>query len=175
MIRGSDLAIWRRIRLLPFGETFVDADKAIEGQKVKDPDLKMKLMEELPGILAWAVRGCSEWLTRGLVVPEAVEKATRLYQESQSPVTKFIAECCHVGRVWECGVGDLYEAYAFWCAGVEEDVLSKKRFGSTLDECGYVSRRDTTGNTRMRKGIDIKLEFKQEMSKKASEASVYDR
>jgi hypothetical protein len=34
------------ILLLPFAVTFVDGDKAVDGQKVKDPDLKSKLVNE---------------------------------------------------------------------------------------------------------------------------------
>ena len=49
-ISGSDHGIWRRIRLVPFTVTIPEQER--------DPRLTQKLAEELPGILAWAVRGC---------------------------------------------------------------------------------------------------------------------
>jgi putative DNA primase/helicase len=54
-IRGTDTAIWRRIRLIPFTVTIPPA--------CQDKRLPEKLKEELPGILAWAVRGLPEMAT----------------------------------------------------------------------------------------------------------------
>src|SRR4029077_1878469 len=52
-IYGTDKGIWRRIRLVPFNVTIPDADQ--------DKELPNKLRCELPGILAWALKGCLEW------------------------------------------------------------------------------------------------------------------
>ena len=49
LIYGQDVAIWRRIRLVPFTVEI--------GKEERDPDMAEKLKKELPGILAWAVRG----------------------------------------------------------------------------------------------------------------------
>jgi putative DNA primase/helicase len=67
-IRGTDLAIWRRIRLVPFTVTIPEEEK--------DPQLADKLRAELPGILNWAVEGLAVWQREGLGVPVAVERAT---------------------------------------------------------------------------------------------------
>src|SRR5262249_13180590 len=53
MVQGTDHAIWRRIRLLPFTAT-IPADE-------QDKRLMEKLQAELPGILRWAVEGCLAW------------------------------------------------------------------------------------------------------------------
>lgn len=55
-IWGTDIGIWSRLRLVPFAVTIPEADR--------DRDLPEKLREELPGILAWAVRGCLDWQGR---------------------------------------------------------------------------------------------------------------
>src|SRR5690606_13257700 len=60
-VHGTDFAIWRRLQLVPFGVKF-------EGER-KDKTLPAKLLAELPGILAWCVRGCLEWQERGLGPP----------------------------------------------------------------------------------------------------------
>ena len=49
-IRGTDNAIWRRIRLVPWVITVPPAER--------DRKFPEKLRAELPGILAWAVWGC---------------------------------------------------------------------------------------------------------------------
>jgi putative DNA primase/helicase len=46
-IRGTDEAIWRRLRLIPFAVTIPEKDR--------DPRLGEKLLRELPSILQWAV------------------------------------------------------------------------------------------------------------------------
>ena len=49
-IRGTDNAIWRRVRLIPFNVTIPDAEQ--------DRQLPEKLKDEWTGILKWAVEGC---------------------------------------------------------------------------------------------------------------------
>ena len=59
-ITGTDLAIWRRIRLVPFTVTIPRRAR---------PDLAAKLRAELPGILTWAVEGCLAWQRTGSTPP----------------------------------------------------------------------------------------------------------
>jgi len=49
VVRGTDHAIWDRIRLMPFAVRIPDDEQ--------DKKLPAKLKVELRGILAWAVRG----------------------------------------------------------------------------------------------------------------------
>ena len=49
-IYGTDHAIWRRIRLVPFDVVIPDDEQ--------DSTLPEKLRRELPGVLAWMVSGC---------------------------------------------------------------------------------------------------------------------
>jgi hypothetical protein len=72
-ISGTDVAVWRRIRVLPFTEV-IPADE-------RDPHLQSALREELPGILRWAIEGCIAWQTEGLATPASVKAATDAYQE----------------------------------------------------------------------------------------------
>jgi putative DNA primase/helicase len=52
VIRGTDLATWRRIKLVPFNVTIPEAER--------DEGLAHKLKNERPGVLSWAVAGCVE-------------------------------------------------------------------------------------------------------------------
>jgi putative DNA primase/helicase len=60
-IRGTDYAIWRRIRLIPFTVTIPPEEQI--------PDLAEQLKEELSGILNWALEGLRDWLANGLAAP----------------------------------------------------------------------------------------------------------
>src|ERR1039458_5355848 len=76
-VRGTDAAIWSRIKLIPFAVSF-------EGRE--DRGLKDALREELPGILAWSVQGCVLWQKDGLQFPETVTKATEEYRAENDQV-----------------------------------------------------------------------------------------
>ena len=59
-IRGSDDGIWRRIREIPFNRQFTEAEQ--------DKELMAALLQELPGILNWAIEGCLRWQTEGCLL-----------------------------------------------------------------------------------------------------------
>src|SRR5262249_19861433 len=71
-VADSSFGFWRRVRLIEWTQRF-------DGTK-DDKNLEQKLKKELPGILAWIVRGCVEWQKRGLIVPEAIVDATKEYE-----------------------------------------------------------------------------------------------
>lgn len=159
-VRGTDNAIWRRIRLLPFLVTFADPEDAKEGQPIKDTKLKNKLMGELEGILKWLVDGCARWQHNGLTkAPKTVMEATTEYRESQDATAGFVEECCHVSPGLQSAVGDLYKRYRSWCIDNGETAISSTAFGLALEEKGFANVKGSKGR-RMRKGIDLKEEAK---------------
>jgi putative DNA primase/helicase len=85
---GDDIALWERVKLIPFDVRISDEDK--------DPDLKDKLMAEAPGILAWMVKGAKSYIDHGLVDPEGVKTATAQYQAESDPVGGFIGKYLNV-------------------------------------------------------------------------------
>ena len=85
-IRDDSKAMWRRIRLLPFTQTF-EGDTA-------DPDLADELKDEAEGILAWAVRGAMRVADGEPPLPKAVRAAVSDYREEQDLLGQFIDEVC---------------------------------------------------------------------------------
>ena len=125
-IRGQDVAIWRRIKMVPFDVQIADADK--------DPHLADKLRAEMPGILAWAVRGCLDWQRQGLAAPSAVLEATAAYQAGEDVLGDFLGECCLLRPALRVTAAALYTAYVKWAEENSERSLSKKNFGGRLQE-----------------------------------------
>ena len=117
---AADHAIWRRIRLVLFNIIIPDAEQ--------DKQLPEKLRAELPGILAWCVRGCLEWRREGLGVPPEVADATAGYREDPGSPGSFFAECCIIGPQFVARASQLYLAYKNYCETSGEFVLSQKRF-----------------------------------------------
>lgn len=133
-IRGSEHAIWRRIRLLPFTVEIPDAQQ--------DKDLPIKLAEEYPGILAWAVEGCRLWQTEGLGLPDDVKVAIESYRSSMDVVGGFIAERCELGPTLTVTSSSIYEAYKGWAQRTGERVMSQKALGMALRERGFEDDRN---------------------------------
>ncbi len=146
-IRGTDHAIWRRIRLIPFDVKFTD-----DGPARKDPEMEAKLTAELPGILAWAVAGCLAWQRDGLKSPAAVVDATAKYQAEMDVLAAWMTDCCIVGKRYEAKAADLYASYSRWCEQSHEYPEKQRKFGMCLTERGF--ERFTSNGVRWR-GIGL--------------------
>ena len=149
VIRGTDEGIWRRIRLIPFEVSIPDAER--------DPYLPKKLLDELPGILAWAVRGCLQWQAEGLGQPEVVKAATAAYRAEMDTFGSFLEERCYLGEKTgdkTCVRADqLYQAYIKWCGDNGEHIQTQQCFGRRLTERGLPSEK--RGGVCYRNGIGL--------------------
>ena len=148
-VRGTDEAIWRRLRLIPFTRTIPD--------DTRDPDLGWKLRRELPGILRWAVEGCLDWLDQGLHPPSTVSTATAAYRQEMDVLGGFLDECCVINPDAMATAADLYGRYLDWVeASGERDRLTKKAFGLRLAERDFEQHKDRT--TRWWRGLGLLVE-----------------
>jgi len=148
IIKGTDEGIWRRVRIIPFNVT-------IPKEEV-DPDLPLKLVEELPGILNWALNGCDEWLKKGLGEPRVVHEATSEFRSAMDVLGEFIKEMCEVGEGKTISARKLYESYSIWCNDYGERPMNQRQLGLRLKERGFKSRR-ATGGSRQWDGISVPL------------------
>ncbi len=121
-IRGTDFGIWRRIKLVPF-EVNIPADKV-------DKNLKYKLREEFPQILAWAVDGCIKWQFEGLKEPARVLNATKEYKQEMDLVASFVEQCVMVDYTTAEHImaSDIFNVYRAWARQNNEYEMSSKKF-----------------------------------------------
>jgi len=132
-------AFWRRIRLIPFERQFLDVER--------DPQLKEKLLNELPGILNWAIAGCIAWQNNGLPMPKQVRAATEKYKDSNDVVMQFLSDTTLRGESLRVEAGNLYSAYQKWCGRNGESWLSWTMFGRRMSDMGF-ERGKTSGTRR---------------------------
>ncbi|MHB8419129.1 MAG: DNA primase family protein [Myxococcales bacterium] len=146
-IRGTDEAIWRRVRLIPFTVTIPEQER--------DKKLPTKLRAELPGILAWAVRGCLAWQRDGLSPPAEVTGATADYRQAEDRLGLWIAERCLIGSNRQATAADLYADFCRWAEEHRESAPSAKTFGESLADRGF--ERDRAGKDRSKiwRGIGL--------------------
>lgn len=146
-IKGGEEAIWRRMRLIPYDVTIPEAER--------DPDLLAKLLDELPGILNWAIQGCFRWLDERLGVPPDVQAATASYRTEMDTLGDFIVECCEeIPEAIETAKA-LYFRYGQWCDETGENRLTKNQFGRKLTERGFVPEKGGASNSAIRKGLSL--------------------
>jgi putative DNA primase/helicase len=146
VIRGTDNAIWNRIRLVPFVVAIP--------KEQQDKYLRLKLLAELPGILNWALQGCLAWQKEGLNAPTPVTDAVKQYREEMDLVADFIGECCETGPDFRQPFADLYADFKLWCEGRGEEQFTETAFGTRLNAKGYTSVR--TSGQRYRQGLRLR-------------------
>lgn len=126
VIRGMDVGIWRRIKLIPF-------EVNIPPEKV-DKNLKYKLRKEMPQILRWAVEGCMKWQKYGITEPECVQQAVKEYKNEMDLLTGFLEEAIVID--YDCKekylASDLFEIYIKWAKKNNEYEMTSKKFFKEL-------------------------------------------
>jgi putative DNA primase/helicase len=159
IIRGTDLAIWRRIRLVPWAVTIPPQEQ--------NKQLSSRIQDELPGVLSWVVRGCLDWRREGLAVPDEVRKATGDYRSEMDTLGDFLEDRCVVDPDTSVAFNNLWKAYREWCLDTEEKGESKKQFGMSLTERGFVAHKGRHG-VRIRRGLRLKEDFEPDSEKRSA-------
>ena len=114
--------IWRRLRQIEFRHSPSRPDR----------QLKEKLLEELPGIVAWCVEGLARWADRGHLpeAPQDIQEGVELYANAADPVASFVSECTSPSPGHRIEVNDLYAAYVTHFHnenGHETEIFPKQR------------------------------------------------
>lgn len=146
VIYGTDDGIWRRMRMVPFTVS-VPPEK-------QDRDLLGKLTAELPGILAWAVRGCTEWQRIGLNAPDVVAAAVAEYREESDTLGRFIDEHCELRPSAQVKSSALFAAYQAYAERGGERWIRVQDLPLEMQRRGFEWKRTKSGG--MFFGIELK-------------------
>ncbi len=149
MVKGTDNAIWNRLKLVPFTVTIPEDEQ--------DKGLPKAIRSELSGILNWLVAGCLDWLAGGLGEPQAVTDATGEYRGALDVIGDFLSDMCEQSEGRRVAAGDLYRAYKGWVVNVrgEQHPMSMTRFGELMIERGFT--RKETNRGRVYHGLTLRL------------------
>jgi len=121
---AEDFALKERLIHLDFPYMYVDNPEEKAKQKpehahrykLKDRDMKDKLMKAREAMLSWLVRGFAKWQATGkLAPPESMKKAVDDLQKSEDIVAQFIEDCIDPSEsTFETPFKDLYRGFAWW-------------------------------------------------------------
>ena len=139
IIQGTDVGIWRRIRLIPF-EVNIPAEKV-------DKQLKYKFREEMPQILRWAVEGCMMYHKEGLEPPKCVQDSTAEYKAEMDLIATFMEACVVIDytSVETIPANELYSVYAEWAKTNNEYVMTSRKFFGEFGKRAPEKRRISSG------------------------------
>ena len=135
----------RRIHLVNFPSSFKDVEK-IE-------NIRELLDAEMPGILAWAIRGGEAWRSKGMSRPAAVDAAIADYLNAEDTLGAWLDECCTVAHGKRCRSIDAYTSYAKFVESAGEGVQAQKGFVQELEQRGF-ERKKSNGVMHIL-GLDI--------------------
>lgn len=126
-ILGRDYGIWRRIHLLPF-RIMIPKDE-------RDPNLFSRLLEEMPGILAWAVKGCLAWQEVGLAPPDEVQQEIEQYRKSEDVFMQWLDDCCNTGCEFQASASSLFDSFVKFTNWRH---MTPQKFGRLLAAQGFI-------------------------------------
>lgn len=145
-VKGNDPAVWRRIRVIPFG--------VVVPREEWDVELPERLALHADAVLSWAVAGYFDYEDNGgMREPSTVVQATDDYQTASDAVARFIAEVCLTGPYLHVRTRDLYSAWQHWASSDGAEQMSEKVLAKELDRLGYEARRTNTGIVRSALGL----------------------
>lgn len=141
-VTDSGVATWDRLRVIPFTVRIGD------DEVVPLEELLAAFRAEAAGVLAWAVRGCTEWQRIGLAEPMDVVLAAAAWSESEDVVGQFITESTAEDDDGFISSSELYKAYCVWCAENGHRPMSLKRLSPMLQKRGFSRCRESAGGRR---------------------------
>jgi putative DNA primase/helicase len=135
VIKGTDHGIWRRVILVPW--------PVVIPSENRDKHLKQKLSQELPGILAWCIKGYQLWQMEGLgKLPKALINANSEYRNESDIVGLWIEECCESIDGFFSTSSTLYDSYRSWASNSGYRPISQKTLGEKFRERGLTAKKN---------------------------------
>jgi P4 family phage/plasmid primase-like protien len=137
VVDGGDEALWRRLAVIPFEQTFSGSDA--------ETGLKEQLESEPDAILSWMIEGWIAYTEQGLGMPNGVRVATDAYKADSDAVGRFTEECLYPTQFGTVPSSRLFAEWQKWCVANGEDPATQKAFSEELGRRGFVRKRTNRG------------------------------
>lgn len=130
---SDDLAIWKRVKLIPFETVFLGEDQILAMDEI--------LIQEADGILNWLLEGLAAYNDLGLDEPAMVTESVQRLREQSDSVVRFLNDRIDEGML-EASPGTstsmvvLLGLYTQWCRDAGERPVGGRRFRTRLETTG---------------------------------------
>jgi len=153
IVRGTDDAIWRRVRLIPWTEQIAPSEQRDQVDVLAELASPAGRTE----ILNWLLDGLDDRMANPRWIAPEVLAATVAYREEQNALGPFLTERCELAPRVSVPVGELYEAYEQWAEENGEEPVRKRRFNDFLRTDKGLSQYQASTGTRQRRWAGIRL------------------
>ena len=126
---GTDDGIWERMTLVPW---MVQIPR-----EERDKQLGEKLKAEVSGIFNRLLDGMMDWLVNGLVLPDAVDQATRKFREESDTLGRFLSFCTENDPAARTQSSRLHAVFVAWARASGEKEWSQKGFTNAMQDRGF--------------------------------------
>lgn len=128
-INDTSDGMWRRIKIVPFRYRVEDS--------TKDEKLESKLLQELPGILNWALEGLKIYWKHKFNQPQIMVQMLEALRQNWSPLEIFIWSYYEKSSPGEVTSMQLYQHYVEWAqTTANAPNFSQKRFSMEVVTLG---------------------------------------
>jgi putative DNA primase/helicase len=146
-ITGTDEGIWRRMAVIHWPIQIAKEDRR------EFQDVVASFEPEYPGILNWLLDGIRIYLEEGLVIPDAVAKATQAYRDDMDRTAAFVARCIAKDANAPPVEGKvLYQAYCDFTIDQGGKPMNNTAFGRDM---GKKFEKDRTSGVVLYRGIRL--------------------
>lgn len=156
----EDDALWGRVRVIEFPNSFLGKE---------DKTLKARLKEPaaLEGVLSWAVEGAREWYAlgcEGLTTPDSVKASTAQHRADLDYVQQWLDECTSASQdSWEANER-IIASYTAWCEANNAHAKGPKALAQSLQAKGFATGTQKWCEGKNKKGVrGISLEASPEI------------
>jgi len=132
----SDDALRRRLVVISFSRQFL-------GEEI-DKKLESKLYAEMPGIMAWLIKGCLAWKKSGLELPQCVRQSTAVFFQRQDTFSHWLEDATEQGPDFRCGSKALFASWKRYVQEAAEHPGTLKSFAERMRRAGFGSPYSTT-------------------------------
>jgi putative DNA primase/helicase len=136
---------WRRLVVLPFNRTFVEAEQ--------EPELARRIIDtELPAVVSWFLLGAQRVLAQGgYTIPPSSAKAVDKWRKSADQVRAFVdASTKRLGQDADVRGGapaeQLYRAYRYWAQDNGHRAMASNKFAERMGQLELSAKHTRYGN-----------------------------
>ncbi len=150
----EDDALWGRVRVIEFPNSFLGIEDKSKKARLKEPDV-------LKGVLWWTVQGAIKWYAlgaKGLTTPDAVVKITKSQRNELDYVQQWLDACCDDNEDEESWVSneDVVTSYTDWCKNNNVNaqlIKGSQALSHSLKAKGYQTGKQKKIKGKNKKGV----------------------
>lgn len=146
----EDDALWGRVRVIEFPNSFLGIEDKGKKARLKDPEV-------LKGVLYWAMQGAIAWYglgSKGLDIPAAVIETTQAQRDELDLVQQWLEECCDLENGGWASNEEIMASYTEWCKDNNVQYpKGPKALAQSLKAKGYEVSKPQWVNGKTKRGV----------------------